>query len=72
MLKDAVGTLQKDNDLMRKYLARKMAGDGVIKRSDIVLNLFSFGNLYRSGEIFNDIIRNVGASTLPLGSHASD
>lgn len=60
-----VSTLFKENMKMRFILARQLISTGYLHSNINFLNLFTNSNLYRSGEIFNDILRACNVSVFP-------
>ena len=61
-----------DNREQRRLFAPMLAEAGVIPREAIALNLFAGRMMYRSMEIFTDYCDQIGATSLPLESTATD
>lgn len=67
-----VGTHSNQNDLQRKLFSQGVLASGALHEKIKCANLFSFGNLYRSGEIIGELLRECNASNYALGSLAPD
>jgi len=61
-----------DNHEQRRRFAPMLAEAGVIPPDAIALNLFAGRMMYRSMEIFTDYCEQIGATSLPLESTATD
>jgi phenylacetate-CoA ligase len=61
-----------DNREQRRWFARMLADAGVITPDVIALNLFAGRLMYRSMEIFTDYCEQIGATSLPVESTATD
>lgn len=61
-----------DNKEQRRWFARMLAEAGVIPADAIALNLFAGRLMYRSMEIFTDYCEQIGATSLPIESTATD
>jgi hypothetical protein len=62
-----IGTYAEDNDKQRKLFARSILSSGVLSSNTRCANFFSSGMLYRSSEIIGELLRDCGATNLPLG-----
>ncbi|CAF4185696.1 unnamed protein product [Adineta steineri] len=56
----------------RQILVNMMLDEDIISDRDICLNLFQYGNIYRSFEIFNDFCSMANCTTIPMGADASN
>ena len=65
-------TTSTGNHIMRRQLAQAIRAQGVLDEDVRCVNLFTFGMVYRSGEIIHEILEHCGATSLPLGSQARD
>jgi phenylacetate-CoA ligase len=61
-----------DNREQRRLFAPMLAEAGVIPTDAIALNLFAGRLMYRSMEIFTDYCEQIGATSLPVESTATD
>ncbi|HEX7830713.1 MAG TPA: hypothetical protein VF787_13735 [Thermoanaerobaculia bacterium] len=61
-----------DNREQRRWFASMLAEAGVITPDVIALNLFAGRLMYRSMEIFTDYCEQIGATSLPVESTATD
>lgn len=61
-----------DNREQRRLFAPLLEKAGVIPRDAVALNLFAGRLMYRSMEIFTDYCEQIGATSLPLESTATD
>ncbi|CAF1527997.1 unnamed protein product, partial [Adineta steineri] len=61
-----------ENLRQRQILVNMMLDKDIISDRDICLNLFQYGNIYRSFEIFNDFCSMANCTTLPMGADASN
>ncbi len=61
-----------DNKEQRRWFAKMLAEAGVITPDVIALNLFAGRLMYRSMEIFTDYCEQIGATSLPIESTATD
>ncbi|CAF4233287.1 unnamed protein product, partial [Adineta steineri] len=61
-----------ENLRQRQILVNMMLDENIISDRDICLNLFQYGNIYRSFEIFNDFCSMANCTTIPMGADASN
>jgi phenylacetate-CoA ligase len=61
-----------DNKLQRRLFASMLRDAGIITPDVIALNLFAGRLMYRSMEIFTDYCEQIGATSLPVESTATD
>lgn len=61
-----------ENRRQREILVNMMLEQNVLSETDVCLNLFHTGNIYRSLEIFNDFCSLTNCTVLPMGSNAED
>eukprot|EP01126_Amoeba_proteus_P064991 TRINITY_DN9167_c0_g1_i1.p1 TRINITY_DN9167_c0_g1~~TRINITY_DN9167_c0_g1_i1.p1 ORF type:complete len:645 (+),score=118.31 TRINITY_DN9167_c0_g1_i1:883-2817(+) len=63
-----VGSNSEDNDRGRKVLFSAFRRCGILNSDLRCINLFRFEHLYRSGEIFSQLLRACDVTNLPVGS----
>lgn len=68
----AIPSLLLENDMMRQRLRDQLRQFGAFSKHSVVLNLMACGNLYRSMEIFHEIVVSIGGTDLPLGADADE
>lgn len=61
-----------ENLEQRRILAAALVADKIILPTTIALNLFSYGLMYRTAAILDDIIEKCAATTLPLSAEAKN
>ncbi len=60
-----------ENLHQRKLLAAELLQAHIFSPKSIVLNIFSYKEMYRSAAILDDLLERCGATTIPASSHAS-
>jgi phenylacetate-CoA ligase len=61
-----------ENHLQRQHVSESLKHMGVFTSQDVMINLFTGGNAYRSLELFNDLSARAGVTSLPIGVECSD
>lgn len=61
-----------ENLEQRRVLAAALVADNVIAPTTIALNMFSYGLMYRTAAILDDILEKCSATTLPLSAEAKN
>jgi phenylacetate-CoA ligase len=61
-----------ENLEQRRRLADALVTSGVIRPTTVALNMFSYGQLYRTAAILDDILERCRATTLPLSAETKD
>lgn len=61
-----------ENLEQRRILAAALVADKIILPTTIALNLFSYGLMYRTAAILDDILEKCNATTLPLSAEAKN
>ncbi len=61
-----------ENQEQRRRLAHALVTDGIIRSTTVALNLFSYGLIYRTAAILDDLLERCQATTLPLSAEAKD
>ena len=57
-----------ENLAQRQLLANELVSNGVFSSSTIALNVFSYGDMYRTASIMDDILDRCSATTLALSA----
>lgn len=60
-----------ENLAQRQLLANELVAGGVFSSRTIALNLFSYGDMYRTASIMDDILDRCSATTLALSANAT-
>lgn len=60
-----------ENLHQRKLLAAELLKAGIFSPKSIVLNLFSYKEMYRSAAILDDLLERCEATTIPVSAHTS-
>lgn len=61
-----------ENLEQRRRLSTALVADGLIRPTTVALNMFSYGQIYRTAAILDDILERCRATTLPLSAEATD
>jgi len=61
-----------ENLAQRDMLARSLVQHGIITPQTVGLNLFTYGLIYRTASILDDIFERCKATTLPISAEAKD
>lgn len=60
-----------ENLAQRQLLANELVANGVFSSRTIALNIFSYGDMYRTASIMDDILDRCSATTLALSANAT-
>lgn len=61
----------RENLAQRQLLANELVANGVFSSRTVALNVFSYGDMYRTASILDDILDRCSATTLPLSANAT-
>lgn len=61
----------RENLAQRQLLANELVANGIFSSGTIALNVFSYGDMYRTASILDDILERCSATTLALSANAT-
>ncbi len=61
----------RENLAQRQLLADELVASGIFSARTVALNVFSYGDMYRTASILDDILDRCSATTLPLSANAT-